>query len=522
MARPTPEKLALLRKMLNEKGIERQAAEGEIPRRTGDADAPLSNGQSRLWFLDQYEPGTSLYNDALALTIRLEPGTDFDPERFRDAFAEVVRRHEVLRTTFHMGPAGPVQRVTPETEALIGRELPFEIIDLRAGENDDTSNAESADERLETALLALVRDPFELDRLSLHRAILACVDDDRWVFGLAMHHIISDGVSYGVIFEEIGALYRAFTAGRPSPLDECPIQFADFAQWEHDRLDEEAIRTKLGFWRRYLGGDLPSIRWPARDASPGHAGAYHRFRFSDALYADLQRFCRDHQVTSNWVLMAAYFATLFTLDGQEDIRIGTPSSTRKLAELERVIGFFVQTVILRVDLSGNPTFLEVLQRTRRAALEVSEYEDAPFERIVQAIRPGRDDGLAPLIQAWIAPMKDLMSVPDLPGASCAYEIVDGKIARFDLAIILDEARGGVEAFVEYDTALFDAETIARLTERYMTLLRRAVTHPETTLKLFRSTVDELSSAPTPKPARRAGPKAMQRIRRRAVSDGNDE
>ncbi len=513
MARPTPEKLALLRKMLQEKGIQKRAGGGVIPRRPNpNADAPLSNGQTRLWFLDQFEPGSSLYNDALALTIRLEPDVDFDPERFRDAFAEVVRRHDVLRTTFHTGSAGPVQRVAAPADARVGRELPFDIVDLAS---------EDADERLRVLLLALVREPFELDKLPLLRGLLARVDEDRWVFGLAMHHIISDGVSYGVIYAELGALYRAFAAERPSPLEEPSIQFGDFAQWEHDQLDEGAIENKLRFWKRTLGGDLPAIRWPAKDATPRHGGAYHRFRFSAALYNDLSRFCRERQVTSNWVLMAAYFALLHSLDGQTDLRIGTPSSTRKHGELERQIGFFVQTVILRVDLSGNPTFLDVLERTRATALEASEHEDAPFERIVQAVRPGRDTSAVPLIQAWIAPMKDLMDPPDLPGAACEYEIIDGKIARFDFALILDEARGGVEAFAEYDTDLFDARTAGELVERYLAILRQAVTHPDSTLTTLRTTAGKLGTASAaPQPARRAGPKSMKRARRRSATDPN--
>ncbi len=514
MARPSPEKLALLRKMLAEKGIGREPRATTIPRCPPDAgDAQLSNGQARLWFLDQFEPGTSLYNDALALTIRrAEAAFELDVERLRRAFAEVVRRHEVLRTTFHASADGPRQRVHPVEEARVGRELPFRVLDLRTEETPEAA--------LERELLADVQAPFDLAGLPLLRALIARTADDTWVFGLAMHHIVSDGVSYGVVYHELGALYRAFTAERPSPLPELPVQFADFAQWEHDRLTEEQVEAKLAYWRRKLGGELPALRWPSRPgARPAHRGAYHRFRFSDALYGALQRFCRDAEVTSNWVLMAAYLVLLHTLAGQEDLRIGTPSSTRKHPELEQLVGFFVQTVILRVDLSDNPDFHEVLRRTQAAALEASEHEDAPFDRIVHAVRPRRarsHEEVVPLIQAWIAPMKDLMDVLELPGATSSYTIVDGRIARFDFALILDEARGGVEGFVEYDTDLFEASVVAELFERYTTILRRAVLHPETTLRLFRETVGPAPAPPGAAPGvqRREGPKKMTRAKRR--------
>ncbi|HED65928.1 MAG TPA: hypothetical protein ENJ09_10280 [Planctomycetes bacterium] len=519
MARLTPEKLALLRKRMAAKGIEKKRS-AVIPRREGASDeAPLSNGQSRLWFLDQFDPGSSLYNDSLALTIRAaEPGFELDVDAFRRAFAEVLRRHEVLRTSFHNGPTGPVQHIHPVEEARLGEEIPFVVRDLRElGE----TNARAELERL---LLADVQEPFQLDRLPLLRVLLARVTDDEWVFGLPIHHIVSDGVSYSIIYAELAALYRAYTAGRPSPLEELPIQFADFAAWEHGKLDEAWIEEKLGFWKRYLGGDLPRIAWPAKDAQPKNRGAYHRLRFSDALYSALQRFCRENEVTSNWVLMAAYFVMLHTLGGQEDIRIGTPSSTRKHAELEGLVGFFVQTVLLRVDLSGNPSFREVLARTRATALEVSKVEDVPFDRVVRAIRPQRRNDQVPLIQAWIAPMKDLMDPPRIPGAETSYEIVDGKIARFDFAIILDEARGGVTGFCEYDTDLFEPEVAAELSDRYQAILRQAVDHPDTTLKLFRGTFPApakpgLSSGPTPLPRtqRRRAPKSMQRVKRRPTT-----
>ncbi len=497
MVRPTPKKLELLKRLLQEKGIQAAEAPAAIPARGTDGDRPLSLGQERLWFLDQLEPDTSLYNDALVLTIR---GVELDPALFRAALQEIVRRHSVLRATYHRGAAGPVQRV--HEIARFGAELPFEVQDLE-GEAD-------ARERSARLFLQDAQGPFALDRLPLLRARLVRVAPQEWRFGLAMHHIVSDGVSYGIVYRELGALLPALAAGKPSPLGELPLQFSDYARWERERMTAERLEEGLAFWKRTLAGPLPRLAWPARAATPRQRGAYHRFRFPDALYAALTDFCRREHVTSNWVLVAAYLAFLHVLTGQEDVRIGNPSSTRKHKDLENLVGFFVQTVILRVDLSGNPTFRELLARTRRTALEAARYEEVPLDRIVQALRSSRSEAEPPLIQAWIAPMKDLMPVLELPGATSSYEIVDGRSARFELALILDEARGGVSAFFEYDTDLFDPETIERFAERTMLILRRAVDHPETTLQLLRETVGTAPAA--------SGPRArgLESARRRIV------
>ncbi len=499
MPRPSPEKLALLRRLLREKGLLTDAS-ASIPARGTTGDLPLSFGQERLWFLDQYEPNTSLYNDALVLTIR---GVELDPERFRKALQEIVRRHAVLRATFHAGANGPVQRV--HDSVRVGSELPFEIADFE-GQLD-------ARESAARLFLEDVQRPFALDRLPLARMRLIRTAPLEWRFGLALHHIVSDGVSYGIVYQELGALYTALAAGRPSPLEELPIQFSDYAAWERERMTDERLQHGIAFWKRTLSGELPTLVWPAREAPARHRGAYHRFLFPDGLYAALLDHCRREHVTSNWVLVAAYLALLHVLGGDVDIRIGNPSSTRKHKDLESLVGFFVQTVILRVDLSGNPTFRELLSRTRATALEAAKHEDVPFERIVQAIRPSRREEAAPLIQAWIAPMKDLIPVLELPGATSSYEIVDGRIARFELALILDEARGGVSAFFEYDTDRFDPKTIEGFAERYMRILRQAVDHPDTTLQLLRETSGVDSGS---EPAPRARIEGLKSARRRAV------
>lgn len=511
MARPSSERLALLRKMMAQKGIEKTEQASTIQRRAKAGDAPLAGAQARLWFLDQFEPGSALYNDSLALTIA---GIELDVQLFQRAFQEVLRRHEVMRSTFHTGPEGPLQRLVSMQEVRASGVMELKLHEL-LGEAD-------AESRLEELLLADVQEPFQLDRLPQWRGMLVHVAPRRWVFALTMNHIISDGVSYGILYRELGDLYRAYAAGRSSPLAELPIQFSDFAQWEHDRTPESRILELLPFWKRYLGGELPALRWPGKAGKPEHQGAYHRFQFNDAFYRKLQEYCRREQVTSNWVLMAAYFVLLNSFAGQEDLRIGTPSSIRKHSELEPLVGFFVQTVVLRLNLKDNPSFVELLRLTRQTALEVQKHEDVPFERVCQAIRPrGQSADEVPLIQAWIAPMKDLMEVMQLPGAECSYQIVDGKIARFDLALILDEARGGIQGFFEYDTNLFDEQHIAQFERKYTAILHQALEHPETKLRAFRELLapepDNLTQAAEP-----SSKKKIKRTKRRSVNPGTQD
>jgi hypothetical protein len=503
VARPSAERLALLRKMMAQKGIEKTEQTSTIKRRAQKGDAPLAGAQARLWFLDQFEPGTALYTDSLALTIE---GIALDPELFQRAFTEVVRRHEVMRSSFHTGPEGPLQRLASMEELAASGVMQIKVHQLEG--------IPDADARLEAILLADVQQPFEFDKLPQWRGALVQISDKRWVFGLTMNHIISDGVSYGIIYKEVGDLYRAYGAGRPSPLEELPIQFSDFAQWEHDRTPESRILELLPFWQRYLGGELPALRWPGKAGTSKHVGAYYRFKFNDSLYRKLQDFCKREQVTSNWVLMAAYFVLLNSFAGQEDLRIGTPSSIRKHSELEPLVGFFVQTVVLRLNLADNPDFMQLLKLTRETALDVQKHEDVPFERVNQTIRPrGQSAAETPLIQAWIAPMKDLMDVMQLPGAESSYSIVDGKIARFDLALILDEARGGIQAFFEYDTALFDEQHIAQFEKQYSSILHQALEHPETKLRAFREMLVPSASG---QPQVAAVKKKIKRTQRRSL------
>ena len=479
MARHSEDRLKLLQQLLASKGI--QGERWSIPKWPGPGDPPLSRNQQRLWYLDRLEPGTSLYNDCV--TVRFHG--PLDVAAFTAAFAEIVRRHASLRSSFVTVDARPVQR--------FAEELPVEVrsVDLR-------HLGAGAAAAAEAELRAEVRAPFDLTRPPLWRASLLRVADERWEFGLTMHHIVSDGASYGVIYAELSALYPALLAGAPSPLPELAVQIGDYAAWDDARLTEELIESKLAYWRSKLAPPLPVLALPIDNPRSGagqHRGAFHRFAVDGAVFRALGEFCRREAVTSYWVLLTCWVAVLHRLTGQEDIVVGTPSSCRTLPDLEKLVGFFIKTVVVRNDLRGNPSLRELLARTQRTALEGAEHDDAPFDRIVQEVRGDRASAKVPLLQAWFTHMRDMIPPPVLPGLSASYEIVDPKNARFELALIMDETQDGVAAYFEYDVDLFTPATIARVADEYLAVLRHVLHHPDTTLRSLREAMLDRARAP---------------------------
>lgn len=511
MARPSPERLRLLAKLLQEKGI--PASTHQVIARRAGADAPLSFDQARLWFLDQLEPNTCLYNDCI--TVRLRGGS-IDVARFERAFREVVRRHEILRTIFTSVKGEAVQRVL---DAVVAGDAGVRSVDL-AG-----LDGPSRERELERILVEEVRAPFRLDRAPLYRATLIRLAENEHEFGLTMHHIISDGASYGVLYSELGQLYEAYGRGAPSPLSELAIQYGDYAAWERAGASEAAIARKLEYWGARFASPVPELRLPfsaPRRHPPRHHGAVHRFPFPSESFQRLQEFCRREQVTSYWVLLAAYFATLHRFTSQEDILVGIPSSRRGKQELEKLIGFFVRTALIRNDLAGNPSFRELLARTKKTALEAHEHEDAPFDRIVQTMRKSGRLQDSPLIQAWFAHLRDMIPALELGGCTSSYRILDGRNARFDVCLILDESASGISAYVEYDADLFVPETIARISEQYLAVLRQVCGHPDTTLALLCETLAGSERLGAAAPRRDARFSALKKLAKRPAESSAAE
>jgi amino acid adenylation domain-containing protein len=465
---------ALLELMLAEEGLRRT---GEtIPTGTNGVSAagyPLSFGQRRLWFLDQLEPGNPFYNFPFAVPFSV-PINALVLER---SVNEIVRRHEALRTVFELVDGEPVQRVQPELK------IALEQVDLRP------IAAEMRDAEVVRLATEMAQRPFDLTRGPLLRVGLVQRGAQDYVLMLTMHHIISDGWSLSVFWRELIALYNAFYMGAPSPLPELPIQYADFAIWQRERLQGEELARLLQYWKEQLA-QLPVLQLPSdrpRAAVLSYKGAFQELVLSRSLVVALKALSQSEGVTLFMTLAAAFATLLQRYCNQDDIVIGTYVASRDRGELEGLIGFFVNTLVLRADLSGDPSFREALQRVREMALGAYAHQELPFERLVEELQPERDLGRNPLFQVTF----QLFSAPEEGRAearangkdrTAATTIeVNRGMAIFDLAVNLWEGPEGLGGHIEYSTDLFDAATLERMAGHFRTLLKGIIANPDTKL-----------------------------------------
>jgi len=447
--------------------VERGLAEGEGavlpplgPQPRPVEGIPLSFAQQRLWFLDRLEPESPFYNVPVAVRLR---GL-LDPAALAAAFREIVRRHEALRTRFPEEAGRPVQIV--EDELL----LPLPLLDL----------AGLPEREAEAARLvhAEIRRPFDLGRGPLLRLTLLHLGEDEHLLLAVFHHIVSDGWSMGVFLRETADLYRAFAAGEPSPLPPLPLQYADFALWQRGWLAGEALERQLAWWRSQLEG-VPPLALPTdrpRPAVPAYRGA--RWPFS--LPPEVGSLARREGATLFMTLFAAFSAVLGRWAGQERMAVGTPIANRTRAGLEPLIGFFVNTLALRADLSGDPTGRELLARCRETALGAYAHQDLPFEKLVEELRPERHLARAPLFQVLLSLQNTPLPAFDLPGLALAPVEVEPETSKLDLTLSAAEGSGGtpaIAAWLEYDVHLFDRATAARLAGHFATALDSLAADP---------------------------------------------
>ncbi|HOR01588.1 MAG TPA: amino acid adenylation domain-containing protein, partial [Anaerolineae bacterium] len=437
------------------------------PIRTLPREGPLalSFAQQRLWFLDQLEPGSPLYN--IPGSVRLTG--PLQVEALERALGEIVARHEVLRGSFASREGQPVQVIAPALD------VPLPIIDLRA-----LLGPEREAEALRLAREEAQR-PFDLSRGPLVRAMLLRLAAEEHVILLTMHHIVSDGWSLDVLLRELGALYAACAAGRPSPLPPLPVQYADYAAWQRERLAGEALEQQLAYWRQQLAGAPPTLDLPTdrpRPATQSFHGAHRAFALPDALAQALSALSRGEGATLFMTLLAAFQALLARYTGEENLCVGSPIAGRNRAEIEGLIGFFVNTLVLRADLSGNPSFRELLRQVRATTLGAYNHQDLPFEMLVDALQPERDLSRTPLVQV----MFDLESAPlqalELPGLTLRLLDVERGTAKFDLLLAMVEEDGRLRGTLEYNTDLYDAATIERLLGHWQALLEGIVADPD--------------------------------------------
>ncbi len=442
-----------------------------IPHASRVGGPPLSFAQQRMWFLYQLEPDDVSYNIPGALRLI----GDFDVRAFARAINEIVRRHESLRTTFSIEEGEAVQAIA---EAL---EIAAPIIDLCK------LPREQREAQARRLLNEEARRSFDLATGPLLRAsildlgISETTGESEHIVAFTLHHIVSDGWSRGVLIREFVALYEAFVTGRPSPLPGLTIQYADYAAWQRNWLQGEILERQLAYWREALAGaptgiDLPTDR--PRPAVQGRAGATYEFDLPKDLTEHLRSLGRKEGATLFMVLLAAFQLLLSRYSGQKDICVGTPVANRRRVELEGLIGFFANTLVLRGDLAGDPSFSTFLGRVRETALGAQAHQDLPFERLVEELQPVRDMSRSPLFQVMFvlqnAPTRELT----LPGMRLEPLELESGTAKFDLILALAESDDGLSGSIEYQTALFDATTIARLALNFGVLLDGIVARPE--------------------------------------------
>ncbi|WP_456424977.1 non-ribosomal peptide synthetase [Rhodocaloribacter sp.] len=438
---------------------DRPPVETPTPRKT----APLSHGQRRLWVLHRLEPGSPAYH--IPLAFRLEGRLDVSV--LRRSVNEIIRRHEVLRTTFPLVGGEPRQVVAP---ALM---LDVPEIDLRG-----------APETLERRMDAVIAEPFDLATGPLLRVRLFRLGHETRVLLVVKHHIVSDGWSSGVFMRELCALYAAFAAGRPSPLAALPLQYVDVARRQRSPEAEAEIERQMGYWRRRLSDAPTVLELPADHPRPktrNYRGARRWVRLSPVLSETLTAFSRREQVTVYMTLLSAFAAFLHRYAGVEEMLIGSPFAYRQGADVEGLIGFFVNTLVLRIDCSGDPTFRAFLRRVRNEALAAYDHQEVPFERLVEAFAQDRRLDRNPLVQVLFG-WQNMPSFPlEMPGLRVTRLDVGNAGAKFDLTVLIRPGEKRMSGFWEYNPDLFDAETIERMAGYFETLLEAVATDPEARL-----------------------------------------
>ncbi|HEX8693688.1 MAG TPA: amino acid adenylation domain-containing protein, partial [Longimicrobium sp.] len=442
------------------RGVE-AAARAELPEiEPADREGrlPLSFAQQRLWFLEQLGDAGAAYH----IPARLRLKGELDRAALARALDRIVARHEALRTTFSADGGVPAQRIAPAEESR------FALVEHDLGGHAD------AEGELGRLLAEEEAAPFDLERGPLIRGRLVRLAADDHVLLVTMHHVVSDGWSMGVLTRELGALYAAFRRGDPDPLPPLPVQYADYAAWQRRWVDGEVLRRQGDYWTETLAGAPELLELPTdhpRPARQDHAGASAALELDEALTAGLKALGRRHGTTLFMTLLAGWATVLGRLSGQRDVVVGTPTANRGRREIEGLIGFFVNTLAVRVDLSGSPTVAELLERVKARALEAQQNQDIPFEQVVERVQPARSLAHAPVFQVMFAWQNAPGDRLELPGLELApVRGASRGTAKFDLTLTLSERGGRVVGGVEYATALFAQATV----ERWLGYLRRVL------------------------------------------------
>ncbi|MCU0643016.1 MAG: condensation domain-containing protein, partial [bacterium] len=451
----SPEKRELLELMLKEKGVDLLGAKIVSQGRENNK-FPISFGQQRLWFLDQLDPGTPLYNNPAAVILKGKANIP----ALEKALNEIVQRHEVLRTTFAMENDQPIQ--------VIDAEMPIKLeqIDLRhlpASEREQEAMRIAKEE---------AQKPFDLTTGPLFRVTLLQLADQEYFMILVMHHIVSDGWSLSIFIQEVAILYKVLVAGHPSPLPELQVQYADFAHWQRQWMQGKVLEDQLSYWREQLRDAPPVLNLPLDHPRPGYQstnGRTHFFDFPDHLRQAIDAMAKQEDVTLFMIVLAAFNALLFRYTGQADICVGTPIAGRNRRETESLIGFFVNTLVMRADLSGNPTIRDLLKRVKNVAVGAYGHQDIPFETLVEKLQPERDMAISPFFQVMFVHLDTTTQTLKLPDITIEPRQIDSGTAKFDLTFVIEENEEKLAGQIVYNTDLFEPATIERMAAQFQVL-----------------------------------------------------
>jgi len=441
-------------------------------------ELPLCWTHQRLWFLDSLEGGS---NAAYNLSTVLQINGNLNIKVLKQTLAEIIKRHEILRTTFKVVNGTPVQAIDT------GLTVRLPVIDLQ-----QYSEVEKAAQARRLAIEEISR-MFDLAKGPLMRPSLLQLGSESHILLITMHHIVFDGWSTAIFVKELSTLYQAFAKNLPSPLADLPIQYADFAVWQRQWLNEDILKPKLDYWKQKLAGTPPLLELPTDRPRPpvdSMQGDTETFQLSAEVTEKLKNLSKRSGATLYMILLAALATLLFRYSSQEDIVIGSPIANRYPKETEPLIGLFINTLVLRINLGENQSFLELLTRVRQVTLEAYENQNVPFEKLVKELNVKRDLSRNPLFQVWYTLQNTAVEGLELTGLQVRSLEFENPTAIFDLEFILEYMSEGIKGRLRYKTDLFEASTIAQILKSFQTLLQSIVAEPERRLSNLRLLTDE--------------------------------
>jgi hypothetical protein len=423
-----------------------------------------SYAQQRMWYVDQLEPGNPAYNVPWALRLR---GV-IDLRALQQSLDDVIKRHEILRTTFPVREGILTQKISPTCRNRMA------VVDLLDWNGEDRVR------EMQRLVNEEANRPFDLNTGPLLRAVLLKLEDQHHVFTFTMHHIICDGWSMSVLIKEFAAFYQARVRGQVADLTPMSIQYADFAKWQRKWLQGERLSQHLDYWRSQLQ-DLSVLQIPTdypRPAASSNRGNREHFVFSADLTRRLRALSQKRGATLFVTLLAAFQWLLARYSGQQDIAVGTFIANRNRKETEGLIGFFVNQLVLRTNVAGNPTFNELLARTRHTVLSAYEHQDLPFEKLVEELAPKRDFREMPFFQVQIVLQNTPISAIDIPGLEISPVAPERRISKLDLSLFIHDKRDVLTGTIEYNTDIFRLTSVRRLLNHFEALLEEVSTDPD--------------------------------------------